>query len=115
MPGVYLALLLITLGCMVILDWRYRLFFWRGPVRAAATLILGVVFLGVWDALGIGLGIFFRGDSPLLAGLTLAPEFPVEEVFFLVLLCYLTMNLYVAATRLLSRRGGVGGDGGNPS
>ena len=29
-----------------------------------------------------------------MTGLQLAPELPVEEIFFLTLLCYLTMNLF---------------------
>ena len=31
--------------------------------------------------------------------LLVAPEVPLEEVFFLTLLCYLTMNVYGALTR----------------
>jgi hypothetical protein len=34
----------------------------------------------------------------------LAPELPLEELFFLTLLCYLTMNAYGAISRWLSSR-----------
>lgn len=33
-----------------------------------------------------------------MTGLLIAPELPIEEVFFLTLLSYLTMNLYGAFT-----------------
>ena len=57
----------------------------------------GTAFLLVWDLVGIGLGVFFRGETSYMTGLQIAPELPVEEVLFLTLLCYLTMNLLAAA------------------
>jgi len=58
-----------------------------------------VLFFLVWDFFGVGLGIFFRGETDFITGLLVAPEVPLEEVFFLTLLCYLTMNIYGALTR----------------
>jgi len=58
------------------------------------VLVVGVLFFLAWDLCGIGLGIFFRGETLFMTGLLLAPELPVEELFFLTLLCYLTMNLF---------------------
>jgi hypothetical protein len=43
-----------------------------------------------------------------MTGVVLAPEFPLEEVFFLLFLCYLTLVLVVGAQALLSRRGNRG-------
>jgi len=103
MTGLYLVGLLVALAGMIVLDLRFRLFFWRGPRRAAVVLVLGVAFFLAWDVAGVGLHIFFRGGSRWLLGLQLAPEVPIEELFFLTLLCYLTMNVYGALTR--SRRG----------
>ena len=101
MPVVYLAALAIALTGMVMLDRRFALFFWKDARRAAIVLITGVVFFLVWDLAGIGLGIFFRGETSFMTGLQLAPELPVEELFFLILLCYLTMNAYAAAGMLV--------------
>jgi lycopene cyclase domain-containing protein len=84
----------------VMLDRRFSLFFWRDARRAAVVLASGVVFFLVWDLFGIGLGIFFRGETEFMTGLQLAPELPVEELFFLILLCYLTMNAYAAAAMI---------------
>ena|SRR5690554_2403424 len=91
---VYLAALLVSLGCMALLDWRFRLFFWRDAKRAAIVLVIGVVFFLAWDLAGIGLDIFYRGETDIMTGVLLAPELPLEEAFFLALLCYLTMNIY---------------------
>jgi lycopene cyclase domain-containing protein len=94
MPFLYLLALLVALGGMVVLDRRYRLFFWRDARRATIVLAVGLVFFLGWDFAGIGLGIFFRGETSFMTGLQLAPELPVEEPLFLLLLGYLTMNLY---------------------
>ena len=93
----YLAALLVSLTGMLLLDRRYGLFFWRDARRAAIVLLLGVTFFVVWDLVGIGAGVFFRGDTVFMTGLQVAPELPLEELFFLALLCYLTMNLVGAA------------------
>ncbi|MES2093273.1 MAG: lycopene cyclase domain-containing protein [Actinomycetota bacterium] len=100
MPILYLAALAVALTGMVVLDRRFRLFFWRDTRRAAIVLVAGLVFFLAWDLSGIGLGIFFRGETSFMTGLVLAPELPVEELLFLTLLCYLAMNLF----GFLSRR-----------
>jgi lycopene cyclase domain-containing protein len=84
---------------MVLLDRRFRLFFWAAPRRAALVLLVGIAFFVAWDLAGIHLGIFFRGETAFTTGLQVAPELPVEELLFLALLCYLTMNLYGLAVR----------------
>ena len=104
MSVLYLLTLLLSLGGMTVLDWRFHLFFWRSPRRAALVLGIGALFFLGWDLLGIGLGIFYRGETALMTGVQLAPELPLEEVFFLTFLCYLTMILVQGARRLLERR-----------
>jgi lycopene cyclase domain-containing protein len=103
MPGLYLLGLLVSLTGMTVLDARYRLFFWRAPWRAAAVMAIGVVFFLVWDAFGVALGIFFIGPTRLLTGVLLAPDVPLEELFFLLLLCYTTMNLFGAVRPIVAR------------
>lgn len=94
MNTLYLAALLVSIAGMVVLDLRFRLFFAAAPLRAAIVLVVGVASFLAWDVAGITLGIFFRGNPDLLTGVLLAPELPLEELFFLVLLCYTTMNAY---------------------
>lgn len=99
----YAAALLVSIGGMAVLDHRHRLFFFADARRAAVVLVVGVAFLVVWDLVGVALGIFFRGQTPYMTGILLAPELPIEEIGFLTLLCYLTMNLYAAFSRWLGR------------
>ncbi|WP_314103325.1 lycopene cyclase domain-containing protein [uncultured Frigoribacterium sp.] len=96
----YLVALLISIFGMAMLDRRFDLFFWRDGWRAFVTLLVGVVFFLIWDIVGIDAGVFFRGETSFMTGVQLAPELPLEEVFFLVLLCWLTMNL-LAGSRLV--------------
>jgi lycopene cyclase domain-containing protein len=95
----YLLALLVSITGMVVLDRRFQLFFFRDARRASIVLTAGLVFFVCWDLAGIGLGIFFRGETSFMTGLVLAPELPLEEIFFLTLLCYLSMNLVGFLTR----------------
>ena len=104
MGVLYLVALLISLFGMVMLDRRFRLFFFADARRAAIVLSIGVAFFLAWDLVGIGTGVFFRGETPFMTGVQIAPELPVEEVFFLTLLCYLTMNVVAGVERLLQQR-----------
>ncbi|GAB3633293.1 hypothetical protein GCM10027421_26460 [Microbacterium shaanxiense] len=90
---VYAASLLLSLACLVLLDVRFRLVFARTPARSAVVLLAGLAFFIVWDAVGIGLGVFRHVDSRWATGILLAPQFPIEELLFLVFLCYLTLVL----------------------
>jgi lycopene cyclase domain-containing protein len=98
----YLLALLVSLTGMVVLDWRFTLFFWAHWRRATVVLVAGLAFFVAWDLAGIDAGVFFRGASPFITGIQIAPELPLEEVFFLTLLCYLTMNLFEFAGRAIS-------------
>ncbi len=104
MSFAYLAVLTGSLAAMVLLDRRFRLFFWRSPRQAAIVLAAGVAFFLCWDLLGIGWGIFRRGQTAFMTGVQLAPELPLEEAFFLAFLCYLTMNLVQGTRMVLERR-----------
>lgn len=103
MSFVYLIALLFSLAGMVVLDWRYTLFFWANTRRATIVMSVGVVFFLAWDYVGVDLGIFFPGDSPWDTGWMVTPEIPIEEVFFLVMLCYFTMNVFELFGRLATR------------
>ena len=117
---VYLAALLVSLTGMVVLDRRFRLFYWTNAKRASIVHVVGIVFFLVWDIYGIGQGLFFRGETSFMTGILLGPELPLEELFFLTLLTYMTMNLLGASTQLFAWREARSGTGatdaqGNPS
>lgn len=97
--SLYLLGLLVALAGLATLDWRHRLALFSQPRRALATVGIGVAIFLVWDLMGVGLGIFFVGDSKYLTGIRIAPEVPVEELLFLTLLCYQTLLLWLAFGR----------------
>lgn len=96
----YLGALLVSIAGTLVLDLRFRLFFGAAPLRAAIVLVAGLAFFLTWDVAGITAGVFFRGNPELLTGILLAPELPLEELFFLTLLCCTAMNLYATAMRV---------------
>ncbi|NBQ97190.1 MAG: lycopene cyclase domain-containing protein [Microbacteriaceae bacterium] len=72
----------------------------------AATLatLLPLIYFLLWDGAGIALGIFFRGETSHLTGILVAPELPLEELFFLFLLNYTTLTIFIAVKRVLAKR-----------
>ena len=94
MAWLYLASLVVALGCLVLVDKRYSLAFFADAKRTAVTLGVAIGLFIVWDFLGIWLGIFFHGGSVYTLPFRIAPEFPIEELFFLTLLCYSTLLTY---------------------
>lgn len=103
MGFLYLAALLVSITGMILLDRRHALFFWQDARRATVVLVTGLVFFLSWDLVGIDAGVFFRGEGPWMTGILLAPELPLEEVFFLTLLCYMTMNVFSAFTKVVKK------------
>ena len=101
--GLYLAALLVSIAGLVVLDLRLRLFLFAAPRRAALVLVVAVAGFLLWDGAGVAAGIFYEGRSGLLVGLDVAPQVPVEEVGFLVLLVLSAMDAFVLARRLLDR------------
>ena len=93
MAFTYLTFLLLSIVCMVLCDWRFTLAFFADARRAALLSAAVVALFLLWDALGIATGTFFRGDSPFMTGVELAPEMPLEEPIFLFFLTYLTLNV----------------------
>ena len=91
MNFLYLGSLLISLAGLVALDRKHKLAFAKNPKAAAIAVAIPYLFFVIWDAAGIALGIFFKGQSQFLTGIMIAPEFPIEELFFLALLCYTTL------------------------
>ena len=96
----YLAALLVSLAGLAVIDLRFRVALFDQPRRGLLTVAIAVAAFLAWDIAGVGLGIFFIGDAEYLTGILLAPEVPLEELFFLILLVYQTLLLW----RWLDRR-----------
>lgn len=99
MQWFYLIALLVSIVGLAAIDWRHKVAFWYDAKRASATIGIAVAIFVVWDVLGIVLGIFFHGGSLYTLPFRIAPEFPVEELFFLVLLSYTTLMIYRGASQ----------------
>lgn len=85
----YLLSLIISIACLLLVDWRYKLLFFAGK-RPVWPLLLGMGFFLLWDITGIVLDIFSTNQA-LVTGLhVVVPDLPIEEFFFLFLLCYLS-------------------------
>ncbi|GAA1959097.1 lycopene cyclase domain-containing protein [Microbacterium deminutum] len=104
MPGLYLGVILVSAGGVSALDARWRLAAWRSPARTAVAVAVGTLFFLAWDAVGIAAGVFVKGASPLLLGVDLAPQLPIEEPLFLAFLCYAALVAWSGAARLLDAR-----------
>ena len=99
----YLLSLLTSIAALAMIDHQYNLAYWADKRRTMYTLGFAIIVFIIWDILGIVLGIFFHGASIFTLPLRLLPEFPLEELFFLLLLCYVTLLLYRAGERLWPR------------
>jgi lycopene cyclase domain-containing protein len=95
----YLATLLLALAGMVAVDRRWRLVLWSDPRRAVLVLAAGMVLFLAWDLVAVHHGFYRRGGTSLMTGVEVADEVPLEEVFFVLFLCYVTLVLH----RLLYR------------
>lgn len=90
----YLLGLCIAISGLVVIDYRFKLAFFYNWRQTALTLAIAIGLFVVWDIAGIALGIFFHGGSTWTLPIRLLPEFPIEEVFFLFLLTYVTLVSY---------------------
>lgn len=105
MSFVYLAALVFSLVGLGLLDFRHKLALFGGaPARTLAVVGISVAFFLVWDLVGIQAGVFFRGSGPWMTGIVVAPELPLEELFFLVVLSYSTLLAYLLAVKVLRTR-----------
>lgn len=99
MMWLYLIALCISIAGLVAIDWRHKVAFFAAPQRTAITVGIAMALFIVWDLLGIHLGIFFSGGSQFALPFMIVPDFPIEELFFLFLLCYVTLLIYRGASR----------------
>jgi len=100
----YLIGLVFSIIGLALFDWRFKLGFSTNRKAATLATVVPLIFFLLWDGAGIALGIFFRGETSHLTGLVVAPELPVEELFFLFLLNYTTLTVFIAIKRLLDKR-----------
>jgi lycopene cyclase domain-containing protein len=98
---VYLLSLVFVLVCMALTDRRWKLFFWADARRAAVVFGFGFALFLVWDLVALHYELYERGRSELMTGIEVAPELPLEELFFVAFLPYVTMVLHGLGRRFL--------------
>lgn len=101
----YLLILLALICCMGALDARFKLFVFARPLPALVSLLIGTGIFLLWDVIAIDQGIFLHRESPLMTGMMIAPQLPLEEAFFLFFLCYQTMILINGISSWRGHRG----------
>lgn len=99
MNWLYLAAIIFSFVGIMTLDWRHRLACWCDFRRTIMTVLISTVVFVVWDICGISLGIFRSGHSPYMSGIYLFPEFPLEELVFLLFLNYFSLIVYRLGTK----------------
>ena len=99
----YLGALVVSILGIGALDFRHKLALPKFPIATVSSILVGVMVFLAWDLVGIWLGIFFRGETSFLSGILLAPELPLEELFFLILLCYTSLVMYLGIARRSAR------------
>ena len=99
MSFLYLAALLISLAGLATLDYRFKLGFRANAKRASLTIAVPYVLFLAWDYLGIQFRVFARGHSPYMLGIEIVPNFPLEELLFLGVLCYTGLLITAALAR----------------
>jgi lycopene cyclase domain-containing protein len=99
----YAVCLLMALSGLAVLDLRYKLVFGSNARRAALLIAGSVLFFIVWDLCGIGLHIFRVGSGQYMSGVRIAPQLPVEEPVFLLLLMYQALVLWELVRRWHAR------------
>ena len=102
----YLACVVVTIGCMVIMDRRWRLFFWADVRRAVPVFLIGTAFFVTWDTVALANDYYDRGSSQFMTGAEIGGVLPVEELFFCAFLPYQSMVLHALAARWLTRTRG---------
>jgi lycopene cyclase domain-containing protein len=100
----YLAGLIFSIVGLGLFDWKFKLGFSINRKAALLATLLPLIFFLLWDGAGIALGIFFRGETSHLTGLLIAPELPLEELFFLFLLNYTTLTIFITVKRIMAKR-----------
>jgi lycopene cyclase domain-containing protein len=100
----YLGTLLVALGCIALVDRRWRLVLWADPRRGVAVLAVGVGVFLVWDLLAVHHHFYRRGETGVMTGAQIAPGIPVEELFFVLFLCYVTLVLHRLLDQLVFTR-----------
>ena len=97
----YLIALIVSIGGMTLIDWRYRLAWWANRQATAWTIALVYALLLAADVVGITWQIFATNSTYVTGIYFITPNLPIEEFFFLYLLCHCVLVAYRAEEKFL--------------
>lgn len=104
MSFVYLAAIVVSAVCVGLLDARWRLALFADPLRALGAIAGTAAVLLITDLACIATGNFRLGASPWMTGFEVLPHLPIEELFFITFLAYVSLVAFAAAERVLASR-----------
>jgi lycopene cyclase domain-containing protein len=87
----YVVCLLLTLLALGTIDYHYQLAFFGHCRTTLLTLSSAVILFLLWDIAGVQLNIFYAGLTRFTLHIFIWPNIPIEEIFFLTVLCYLPL------------------------
>lgn len=99
----YITALLLSIIGIALIDRKHGLSYWNNKQRTVLTIGVSISVFIVWDLIGISLGIFFSGSSKYMMPYFIVDQFPIEELFFLLLLNYTALNIYQVGRRIWPR------------
>lgn len=90
----YSAVLAAAWSSLLVVDWHWRLVWWRYPKAALLCMAALLPLFVIWDIAGIAGGVFFTNQHLVLGWHIVSPNFPLEELVFLGLLIDSSLVLY---------------------
>jgi len=96
----YLFLLIISIVGLSLADWRYRLAWWHNRNATLWAIVVSYSILLLGDIAGIGLRIFSTNQTYVSGLYVMTPNLPIEEFFFLYLLCYVTLLVVIVERKV---------------
>lgn len=99
----YLGILCLGILGLIILDYKYKLAFFCDPKSSIFAILPVMLLLLLADMVGVAQNIFFTYTDYVSNWYIASQNLPVEELIFLLLLCYITLIVYRIANRLVKK------------
>lgn len=91
----YITLLLFSISGLLLADFRYKIALFANSASAIKTIGIAMGLLLLFDVLGIINHIFYTNSTYVTGIYIINRNMPIEELFFLFLLCYFSLFIYI--------------------
>jgi len=99
----YISVLVLSIVGMLLADWKYQLAFWFDWKSSIKSIGAVMALLLIFDIIGVFQNIFTTNQKYVIGIYFGTPNLPIEELFFLFMLCYVTLLVF----RVLLKRSHV--------